>query len=122
VRSSNLMGYWAELLRRCRDGLASRPAGTPVPADTAAWLVLGVSRSHFTLVTGEITSKRGGGEYALGAFDPRWRPVIEESLGIRRAGPEGATVSEAAFVEAVRFVEMVIEAAERPGPADRRKG
>jgi hypothetical protein len=108
----NLMGYWTDLLRRCHEGLASRPAGTGVPADTVAWMVLGVSRSHYTLVTGEITSKRGGGEHALRAFPERWRPAIEESLGIRRCWAPGATVSEAGFAEALRYVEMVLRNAE----------
>jgi Domain of unknown function (DUF4111) len=112
----NLMGYWTDRLRLCHEGLASRPAGRPVPAGTAVWMVLGVSRSHYTLVTGALTSKRGGGEHALRAFDERWRPVIEESLAIRRRAAGGAMVSEASFAEALRFVEMVLRDADRLGP------
>jgi hypothetical protein len=114
----NLMGYWRDLLGRCREGLASRAAGTPVPADTVVWMVLGVSRSHYTLTTGELTSKRGGGEHALRVFPARWRPAIAESLDLRRDGAPGATVSEARFAEALRYVEMVLRDAERRRIAD----
>jgi hypothetical protein len=105
-----------------------RPEGAPVAAGTAVWMVLGVSRSDFTLVTGRLTSRRGGGEHALGAFPARWRPLVEECLRLRRHGLPGATSSEAAFAEAVRFVAMVLDETRRagsppgPGPAGRRKG
>jgi hypothetical protein len=49
------------------------------------WCVTGVSRLHYTLATGAITSKEGAGIYALATFPARCRRVIEEALRIRRA-------------------------------------
>jgi hypothetical protein len=57
----------------------------------AAWGVLGVSRLHYTLAAGEITSKYGAGLYALRRFPARWHPPIIEALRIRR-GDGGRSV------------------------------
>ncbi|HET9144423.1 hypothetical protein [Actinophytocola sp.] len=53
------------------------------------WAVLGVSRLHHLLATGTMTSKCGAGRYAQNAFDPRWQPIIAESLSLRTEGVEG---------------------------------
>jgi hypothetical protein len=54
------------------------------PADLAyavgiAWVVLGISRLHYSMVTGDITSKSGAGRHAIQAF-PEHRAIIEEAL------------------------------------------
>jgi hypothetical protein len=49
------------------------------------WIVLGVSRLHYTLATGEICSKEAAGLYARQTFLERWHRVVDESLRIRRA-------------------------------------
>ena len=51
----------------------------------AAWIVLGVSRLHYTLATAKICSKEAAGLYAREAFSERWHRVVDESLRIRRA-------------------------------------
>ena len=48
------------------------------------WSVTGVSRLHYTLATGRITSKDGAGVYAQATFSARWQRVIAEALRIRR--------------------------------------
>ena len=48
--------------------------------------VLGVSQQHYTLATGEITSKHGAGRYALDAFPPRWQRLVAACLRLRRGG------------------------------------
>jgi hypothetical protein len=80
----NLDDYWRRLLQRTSDpkSLWSVAAATSYGA---VWIVLGVSRLHFTLSTGDICSKEGAGCYALEAFPERWHRVINESLRIRRA-------------------------------------
>jgi len=42
-------------------------------------------RLHYTLATGDLTSKHGAGVYALEAF-PEWRRLVDECLRIRRGG------------------------------------
>jgi hypothetical protein len=46
-----------------------------------------VSRLHYTLATGDITSKEGAGQHALRTFPDRWHRLVNESLRIRRAEP-----------------------------------
>lgn len=48
------------------------------------WCVLGISRLHYTLTTGEITSKDGAGVYARETMPARWHQIIDESLRLRR--------------------------------------
>jgi hypothetical protein len=85
----NLQSYW----RRWRQSAArwTTPLGLVSLGSWApAWGVLGVSRLHYTLATGEITSKIGAGEYALAAFPQRWRRIVDECLRIRRGEWGGA--------------------------------
>jgi len=81
---NNFDTYWRPLLNR-----ASRfPHPQSLIALTswgAAWIVLGVSRLHYTLATGKICSKEAAGLYAREAFSERWHRVVDESLRIRRA-------------------------------------
>lgn len=82
---NNLEAYWQ---RRVLDRSARlwTPYGlVGLSAWACEWCVTGVSRLHYTLATGAITSKEGAGMYALATFDDRWRRVIEEALRIRRA-------------------------------------
>lgn len=44
-----------------------------------AWAVLGISRLHYSMVTGDITSKCGAARHAVEAF-PAHRAIIEEAL------------------------------------------
>lgn len=86
----NLDAYWRPWLARVgrlasRDGLASLgPWATE-------WGVLGVTRLHYTLASGEITSKYGAGLYAMRRFPLRWHRVIVEALRIRRGDPGRST-------------------------------
>lgn len=43
----------------------------------------GLSRVHYTLVTGAITSMKGGARHAF-RLPPRWHRILNESLRIRR--------------------------------------
>ena len=110
----NLDGYWRRWRTQHRRllsaaGLASLGSWTP------AWGVLGVSRLHYTLTTGEITSKEGAGVYALGRFPDRWHPVVNECLRIRRGagGPSLYRSRSARRRDALAFIAMVIDDAHR---------
>ncbi|MFJ8478472.1 aminoglycoside adenylyltransferase domain-containing protein [Kitasatospora sp. NPDC094011] len=76
----NLATYWSGVAQ----SLADRPDEASTDEATA-WCVLGVSRLHHLLATGNLTSKSGAGRYALDAFEPRWRPIVTEALRIREA-------------------------------------
>lgn len=90
----NLDRYWRGLLDRA--SRLHRPWGlAALSAYTAVWVVTGVSRLHYTLATGDITTKEGAARYAREAFSERWHRVIDESLRIRRADRAGPTLTEA---------------------------
>jgi len=79
----NLDRYWRPLLDDAAGFDVWRLASlTPYGA---VWIVLGVTRLHYTLDGGDISSKERAGEYALRVFPDPWHRVIEESLRIRRA-------------------------------------
>ena len=79
----NLETYWRPWWQRSA-GLLSRAGLAMLGAWAPAWGVLGVSRLHYTLATGEITSKEGAGVYAKAALPSRWHHVLDECLRIRR--------------------------------------
>jgi hypothetical protein len=72
----NLESYW-------RPWLASRSVIASVGGWSVEWGVLGVTRLHYTLATGRITSKHGAGGYALDTFPERWHRIVREALRIR---------------------------------------
>lgn len=105
----NANRYWVNWHRRGSRLLSVR--GMLLLRDWGpAWCVLGVSRQHYTLTTGEITSKRGAGEHAFAAFAPRWRPIVAETLRIRTQSPEksGYRNRFARRRDALDFLAMVI--------------
>jgi hypothetical protein len=79
----NLDDYWRPWLRRS-SRLWSWHGMACVHDWGPAWGVLGVSRLHYTLATGAITSKHGAGVYARDTFEPRWRRIVDECLRLRR--------------------------------------
>ncbi|MEV5599382.1 aminoglycoside adenylyltransferase domain-containing protein [Streptomyces sp. NPDC052496] len=81
---ANLGGYWRRWHLAHRKPLS--PAGLAALGGRApAWGVLGVSRLHHTVNTGQIISKGAAGRYALETFAPRWHPVIGEALRLHRS-------------------------------------
>jgi hypothetical protein len=47
------------------------------------WVVTGVTRLHYTLATGDITSKTGAARYGLRTFPARWHRVLDETIRLR---------------------------------------
>ncbi|WP_328478487.1 DUF4111 domain-containing protein [Streptomyces sp. NBC_00377] len=82
-----------------------------------AWGVLSVSRLHYTLASGRITSKQGAGEYALTRFDDSWHRIVEECLRIR-CGTSGRSLYRSPFerrTQALGFIDMAIHDAQQSG-------
>jgi hypothetical protein len=76
--------------------------------------VLGAPRLHYTIATGEITVKEAAAAYALDVFEPRWHPLIEDSLAFWRGAPPPARYRLRAarrHRDAAEFVAAVIESA-----------
>ncbi|MBF8193328.1 DUF4111 domain-containing protein [Nonomuraea sp. K274] len=93
---ANLDGYWRRLVSRAAH-LVTPWGLMSLGCYGAVWIVTGVSRLHYTLATGEITSKTGAARHALQAFPERWHRVVKEALRLREedvARPTlGSTVS-----------------------------
>ena len=85
---NNLNAYWRSWWRR-HSRLRPRPFAVGLSTWFPMWSVLGVSRLHHLLATGTMTSKCGAGRYAQRVFEPRWQPIIAESLWLRTSGVEG---------------------------------
>ena len=116
------LGSLDEHWRRWREkaGRLVTPRGLAVLGSLApSWSVLSVSRLHFTLKTGEITSKSGAGAYALHAFPERWQRIVNECLRVRRSA-DSPSLYESALARrraALDYIEMVLDDALRPGLA-----
>ncbi|QUW85496.1 hypothetical protein SMIR_41215 (plasmid) [Streptomyces mirabilis] len=117
----NLDGYWRSWWQRS-SRLFSKPGLVCLGSWGAAWGVLGVSRD--TVVAGQITSKRGAGEYARTAFDTRWRRIIDECLRIR-LGTQSPSLYRgpiARRTDVLAFMNMVITDAHHVGGLGRGPG
>jgi hypothetical protein len=84
VSSEELRGSMREALPRLKDDLL-----TWLPLDIAwsqRYLVSNYCRVLYTLVTAEVTSKRGAMDWALEHLDPRWRPLLKQCIEDRVLG------------------------------------
>lgn len=89
---------------------AVRAAATKLHTPEAvSSLVLGVTRRHYVLVTGRLTSKSQAGLYGLVSFPGRFRGIIEEALRIRREPHRSSSYNDAASRdrEALEYVRAV---------------
>jgi hypothetical protein len=77
--------YWQRLLHHASQSFSLWRTAALTPY-AAVWIVLGVTRLHYTLGTGDICSKKHAAHYALLTFPHRWHRIINESLRIREAG------------------------------------
>lgn len=104
----NVETYWARWHEQS-SRLLSRHGLAMFGAAASMWGVLGISRLHLTLATGEIASKSVAGEHALKTFEPGWHRIIKESLRIRRSEPRSLYGNPfARRRDALDFVAMVI--------------
>jgi hypothetical protein len=106
--AGNLESYW----RPWAATLAGHPTRRFAlrPRWSTAQGVLGVSRLHYTITTGEVASKEVAGQYALARFTRQWQPLITEALAYWRGGPDrlGMSAVRRAILTA-DFVNHVIE-------------
>jgi len=101
---ANLKGYWQPLAGQIREAVSGRADDAPAAGGGVAWAVLGPARLHYTLATGDVTSKTGAGNYAADRF-PEWTDLVGRALawrdghGVAFATPDA--LAAAAMVDAV---------------------
>jgi hypothetical protein len=103
----NLQDYWGGWVYQARTRLIRRLL--TLSCRTIVWGVLGVTRLHATIRTGDILSKSAAGAYALKTFPPQWSRLIHDALR-GRLGHSAASYGNA-FArrrDALIFMEYVI--------------
>ncbi|HEX4817742.1 MAG TPA: aminoglycoside adenylyltransferase domain-containing protein, partial [Nonomuraea sp.] len=80
----NLRRYWGRLVTSASRTVSPRGLAA-LGGYATVWIVTGVSRMHYTLATGDITSKTGAAWHARATFPERWHRVIDEALRLRAA-------------------------------------
>jgi hypothetical protein len=107
----NLNSYWRGLLEQGRS--AGSRVGFMVSAramnDIVQWCVPGVARLHYTITTGDITSKSGACRYALATFPDTWHTVINEALALRRGEQPIRRSRLSRRRDVLGFMEFVID-------------
>ena len=108
----NLQSYWAGWVHAARTRFMRRLYS--LSRQATVWGVLGVTRLHATIRTGDILSKSAAGIYALEVFPPHWSPVIQAALA-GRSGHSAASYRDvfARRRDALAFMEYVISDALR---------
>ncbi len=87
----NLSTYWSQVAdsveKACDDPNAS--------FDLASfeWCALGALRLHYTAFTGDVTSKRGAGEYGLVVTPDHMHDIIRAALDVRASGQGAVTTT-----------------------------
>ncbi|MFB9238273.1 nucleotidyltransferase domain-containing protein [Plantactinospora siamensis] len=100
----NLRDYWQPLAGQIRAYATDQPPGDPVDAAGVAWTILGPPRLHYTLATGDITTKSEAAAYLAAEF-PRWTELAGRAARWRTGAAEAFTVADlAAAADAVDAV------------------
>lgn len=106
----NVEDYWVRWHAQSSRLLSSRGLAM-LGRQAPAWGVLGISRIHATVSSGQILSKSEAGKRALGLFGPQWRGILDDALAIRGSVPGPLLLSPWQRRRwALDFVAMTIQA------------
>ncbi len=103
----NLQGYWASLADDVARATSEQP-DRAFSGDSFVWVALGALRLHFTAFTGDVTSKRGAGEYGLVNAPTEFHEVLHAALTMRANGEQGEAPS-ALMAEAGALARWVVD-------------
>ena len=88
----NLSTYWYQLAEIGRGGVRG-PELDRSTSDLFEWCALGALRLHFTAFTGDVTSKRGAGEYGIVVTPDYMHDVLRAALDVRATGEGDVTTA-----------------------------
>lgn len=103
----NLQGYWSSVADDVQHTCAEQPHRA-FSGESFVWVALGALRLHYTAFTGDVTSKRGAGEYGLVNAPQRFHDVLGAALTMR-ANAEQGEASTALMAEAGALVRWVVD-------------
>jgi predicted nucleotidyltransferase len=103
----NLSSYWRSVARELDS--PALPADDRLLDQAAAWCVPGVTRLHYTIATGDVTSKSGACHYGLAHFSERWHVVIREALGVRTGEATPSRSQDVRRADVRDFMHYVID-------------
>ncbi len=78
----NMNGYWKNWIRQHSFFFSKKMLLILFPG-ISEWVILGMARQWFTLVTGQIVSKTEAGYFCLSMMPDRFRPIIQEVITSR---------------------------------------
>jgi hypothetical protein len=115
---ANLDTFWRRTARQVR--MMPPQAAAAYEARRAVWMILGPPRPHYTVASGGVTSKSGGGAYALANFPARWHTLVSNALAIYRQQAADFTETSASALQAAiaDFIDFVITDARKTAEAD----
>ena len=76
--------------------------------DILSWSALGPLRLHYTAFTGDVTSKRGAGEYGLTVVPEHLHDVVRRALAVR-AGTTSAATDTDEMLHCADLITWVID-------------
>ncbi len=103
----NLQTYWTNLADDVAN-VCMREPERGFDAESFVWCALGALRLHYTAFTGDVTSKRGAGEYGLHVAPDRFHPMLHSAIAIRAAGEEGE-VQPLYMADAAELIRWVVD-------------
>jgi hypothetical protein len=87
----NLSSYWHQLAKSVIE--ACDDPTRLFDLDSFEWCALGALRLHYTAFTGDVTSKRGAGEYGLVVTPDHMHDTLRAALNARATGEGEATTA-----------------------------
>jgi Nucleotidyltransferase domain len=85
----NLSTYWYQLAESVVEACEDRSRSFDLAS--FEWCALGALRLHYTAFTGDVTSKRGAGEYGIVVTPDYMHDVLRAALEVRATGAGEAT-------------------------------
>lgn len=88
----NLQTYWTSVAADVERVCAEQP-DRAFSGESFVWVALGALRLHYTAFTGDVTSKRGAGEYGLTVAPAEFHDALHQALAMRAAAEQGEAPS-----------------------------
>jgi hypothetical protein len=104
---ANVQTYWADVAADVAH--ASADSDRAFDVGSFEWCALGALRLHYTAFTGDVTSKRGAGEYGLTVAPARFHDTLKLALDLRAGRQQRAAVPAADMAATADLISWVVD-------------